>query len=154
MKQTNKRTMKKLGQSSFQGKSSDIFSGKRENNSWKNPYSTSLLICTGTISVLLIWSWSLLCIQGQQFDWLQVLTLGLKCLHHTANLKAGTKSPRHTIAFILIKTDFARRFLLLLQSACSMAKRDNDIKESFTEKRDFQLLKEFKFLSLLSRAFI
>lgn len=77
-----------------------------------------------------------------------VLTLGLKCLHHTANLKAVTKSPRHTTAFILMKTDFPSRFSLFWQSASSMAKRDNDIKEPFTEKNVFQL-KKFELLSLL-----
>jgi len=43
-------------------------------------------------------------------------------LHHTANLKAGRKSPRRTIAFSLIKTDFASKFLLL--SASAIAKRE------------------------------
>jgi len=45
-------------------------------------------------------------------------------LHQTANLKAGTKSPRHTIAFILIKIDFANKFLLSIISASSIAERN------------------------------
>ena len=52
-----------------------------------------------------------------------------------------------------MKTDFASKFLLLLQPACSIAKRENDIIETFTEKKDFQL-KESEFLSLLSGAFM
>lgn len=63
-------------------------------------------------------------------------------MHHTASGRAGTKSPRDTTAFILIKIDFASRFLLFIQSASSMADKKREIIKS---KRVAQCIKNNDF---------